>query len=82
MERVSAWTQRHYVLMDSVDAVILVMLLNRMPITFFFDSSPHVQLSHAISACCLLALALRRRFPETCALIVFVLSVVQLVFLE
>lgn len=82
MERVSAWTQRHYVLMDSVDAVILVMLLNRMSITFFFDSSPHVQLSHAIAACCLLALALRRRFPETCALIVFVLSVVQLVFLE
>ena len=40
------------------------------------------QLSHAIAACCLLALALRRRFPETCALIVFVLSVVQLVFLE
>ena len=82
VERVSAWTQRHYVLMDSVDAVILVMLLNRMSITFFFDSSPHVQLSHAIAACCLLALALRRRFPETCALIVFVLSVVQLVFLE
>ena len=81
VERVSAWTQRHYVLMDSVDAVILVMLLNRMSITFFFDSSPHVQLSHAIAACCLLALALRRRFPETCALIVFVLSVVQLVFL-
>lgn len=82
VERVSAWTQRHYVLMDSVDAVILVMLLNRMSITFFFDSSPHVQLSHVIAACCLLALALRRRFPETCALIVFVLSVVQLVFLE
>ena len=82
VERVSAWTQRHYVLMDSVDAVILVMLLNRMSITFFLDSSPHVQLSHAIAACCLLALALRRRFPETCALIVFVLSVVQLVFLE
>ena len=57
------------------------MLLNRMSITFFFDSSPHAQLSHAIAACCLLALALRRRFPETCALIVFVLSVVQLVFL-
>ena len=81
VERVSAWTQHHYALMDSVDAVILVMLLNRMSITFFFDSSPHVQLSHAIAACCLLALALRRRFPETCALIVFVLSVVQLVFL-
>ena len=81
VERVSAWTQHHYVLMDSVGAVILVMLLNRMSITFFFDSSRDAQLSHAIAACCLLALALRRRFPETCALIVFVLSVVQLVFL-
>jgi len=81
VERVSAWTQRHYALMDSVGAVALVMLLNRMSVTFFFDSSPHVQLSHAIAACCLLALALRRSFPETCALIVFVLSVVQLVFL-
>ena len=81
VERVSAWTQHHYVLMDSVGAVILVMLLNRMSITFFFDSSRDAQLSHAIAACCLLALALRRRLPETCALIVFVLSVVQLVFL-
>lgn len=35
VERVSAWTQHHYVLMDSVGAVILVMLLNRMSITFF-----------------------------------------------
>lgn len=81
VERVSAWTQRHYALMDSVGAVALVMLLNRMSVTLFFDSSPQAQLSHAIAACCLLALALRRRFPETCALIVFVLSVVQLVFL-
>lgn len=81
VERVSAWTQHHYVLMDTVGAVALVTLLNRMSITLFFDSSPHAQLSHAIAACCLLALALRRRFPETCALIVFVLSVVQLVFL-
>lgn len=81
VERVSAWTQHHYVLMDSVGAVILVMLLNRMSITFFFDSSRDAQLSHAIAACCLLALALRRRLPEICALIVFVLSVVQLVFL-
>ena len=81
VERVSAWTQHHYVLMDTVGAVALVTLLNRMSITLFFDSSPQAQLSHAIAACCLLALALRRRFPETCALIVFVLSVVQLVFL-
>ena len=57
-------------------------MLFRSSITFFFDSSRDAQLSHAIAACCLLALALRRRFPETCALIVFVLSVVQLVFLE
>ncbi len=81
VERVSAWTQHHYVLMDTVGAVALVTLLNRTSITLFFDSSPHAQLSHAIAACCLLALSLRRRFPETCALIVFVLSVVQLVFL-
>lgn len=81
VERVSAWTQHHYVLMDSVGAVVLVMLLNRMSITFLFDSSPLAQLSHAIATCCILALSLRRRFPETCALIVFVLSVVQLLFL-
>ena len=82
VERVSAWTQHHYVLMDTVGAVVAVMLLNLMSITFFFDSSSHAQLSHTIAICCLLTLALRRRFPETCALIVFVLSVVQLVFLE
>lgn len=81
VERVSAWTQHHYVLMDTVGAVALVTLLNLTSITLFFDGSSHAQLSHMIAACCLLALALRRRFPETCALIVLVLSVVQLVFL-
>ena len=80
VERVSTWTQHHYVLMDSVGAVVLVTLLNGMS-TSLFDSSSLTQLSHAIATCCILALALRRRFPETCALIVFVLSVVQLVFL-
>lgn len=80
VERVSAWTQHHYVLMDSVRAVVLFTLLNGMS-TSLFDGSSLTQLSHAIATCCILALALRRRFPETCALIVFVLSVVQLVFL-
>lgn len=80
VERVSTWTQHHYVLMDSVGAVVLFTLLNGMS-TSLFDGSSLTQLSHAIATCCILALALRRRFPETCALIVFVLSVVQLVFL-
>ena len=80
VERVSAWTQHHYVLMDSVGAVVLFTLLNGMS-TSLFDGSSLTQLSHAIATCCILALALRRRFPETCALIVFVLSVVPLVFL-
>lgn len=81
VERVSAWTQRHYVLMDAVGALLLVALLNPMSISLFFDSPRDMQLSRAIATCCVLALAVRRRFPETCALIVFVLSVVQLVFL-
>lgn len=80
VERVSTWTQHHYVLMDSVGAVVLFTLLNGMS-TSLFDGSSLTQLSHAIATCCILALALRRRFPETCAFIVFVLSVVQLVFL-
>ena len=77
VERVSAWTQRHYVLMDAVGALLLVALLNPMSVSRPRD----MQLSRAIATCCVLALAVRRRFPETCALIVFVLSVVQLVFL-
>ena len=81
VERVSAWTQRHYVLMDAVGALLLVALLNPMSVSLFSDSPRDMQLSRAIAICCLLTLALRRRFPETCALIVFVLSVVQLVFL-
>ena len=81
VERVSAWTQRHYVLMDAVGALLLVALLNPMSVSLFFDSPRDMQLSRAIATCCVLALAVRRRFPETCALIVFVLSVVQLVFL-
>ena len=81
VERVSAWTQCHYVLMDAVGALLLVALLNPMSVSLFFDSPRDMQLSRAIATCCVLALAVRRRFPETCALIVFVLSVVQLVFL-
>lgn len=81
VERVSAWMQRHYVLMDAVGALLLVALLNPMSVSLFFDSPRDMQLSRAIATCCVLALAVRRRFPETCALIVFVLSVVQLVFL-
>ena len=81
VERVSAWTQRHYVLMDAVGALLLVALLNPMSVSLFFDSPRDMQLSRAIATCCVLSLAVRRRFPETCALIVFVLSVVQLVFL-
>lgn len=81
VERVSTWTQRHYVLMDAVGALLLVALLNPMSVSLFFDSPRDMQLSRAIATCCVLALAVRRRFPETCALIVFVLSVVQLVFL-
>ena len=81
VERVSAWTQRHYVLMDAVGALLLVALLNPMSVSLFFDSPRDMQLSRAIATCCILALSLRRRFPETCALIVFVLSVVQLLFL-
>ena len=81
VERVSAWTQRHYVLMDAVGALLLVALLNPMSVSLFFDSPRDMQLSRAIATCCVLALAVRRRFPETCALIVSVLSVVQLVFL-
>lgn len=81
VERVSVWTQRHYVLMDAVGALLLVALLNPMSVSLFFDSPRDMQLSRAIATCCVLALAVRRRFPETCALIVFVLSVVQLVFL-
>lgn len=81
VERVSSWTQRHYVLMDAVGALLLVALLNPMSVSLFFDSPRDMQLSRAIATCCVLALAVRRRFPETCALIVFVLSVVQLVFL-
>ena len=65
---VSAWTQHHYVLMDSVGAVVLFTLLNRMS-TFFFDGSSLAQLSHAIAACCMLALALRRRFPRLARLL-------------
>ena len=81
VERVSAWTQRHYVLMDAVGALLLVALLNLMSVSLFSDSPRDMQLSRAIATCCVLALAVRRRFPETCALIVFVLSVVHVVFL-
>ncbi|MGG7079828.1 histidine kinase [Bifidobacterium catenulatum] len=81
VERVSTWTQRHYVLMDAVGALLLVALLNLMSASLFSDSSRDMQLSHAIATCCVLALAVRRRFPEACAFIVFILSVMQLIFL-
>ena len=61
VERVSAWTQRHYALMDSVGAVALVMLLNRMSVTLFFVLSVvqlvflgSIEVGHIVASLCAL----------------------------
>lgn len=85
--RFAQWTERHYLLMDVIATIVLIAL--------FVDSatygdlqmignapySPNRVLTIALTIIMLSPLAFRRRFPEGSALVMAILSAVQLLFL-
>lgn len=83
--RLARWTQRHYLLMDILGTVILVVLFHSS--TYYdlqvlandgiWDPAEHT-LATLLTIVLLAPLAFRRRFPETSALVVALLSGMQL----
>jgi signal transduction histidine kinase len=83
VERLSQWTQRHYVLLDTVITISLVMMFGSTSISLFsYGSDPQDILFRAMIVLELTPLCVRRRFPEGCALTIAILSTLQLVIFE
>lgn len=80
--RFAQWTERHYLLMDVIATIVLIAL---------FDSATYGDLqmignapyspNRVLTIIMLSPLAFRRRFPEGSALVMAILSAVQLLFL-
>ncbi|MFT8704070.1 histidine kinase [Bifidobacterium aquikefiricola] len=87
IERFSQWTQRHYVLVDTIGAIIiwaffLVSQLSNKTYLFYSSSSASPSSMVLILVTCVMALPLctRRRFPFITAVFVAVCCTVQLLF--
>lgn len=85
IERLSQWTERHYMLMDVVTAVLLILLSNTdlfASADFISDSSAGSRALEVLTDVLVLSpVALRRRFPEGCAAFLAVFCALELVFL-
>ncbi|MFT8355953.1 MAG: histidine kinase [Bifidobacterium aquikefiri] len=87
IERFSQWTQRHYVLVDTVGAVVmwvffLAVQLSNKTYLFYSSSSalPSSKVLTLITSVMTLPLCTRRRFPFITAAFVSVCCTVQLLF--
>lgn len=84
--RLARWTERHYLFMDTMGAVLLMLLFYRPTFrdlqwqTGYGVALPHVATA-LLTIVLLVPLAFRRRFPEASALAVAVLAFLQLLFL-
>lgn len=82
VERLSRWTQRHYVLVDTSTTLLLIALFGLFPFQWGFNrsaTSPAVLLLMLME---MLPLCVRRRFPESSALFVACLSTLQLLLCD
>ncbi|KAB8292822.1 DUF7134 domain-containing protein [Bifidobacterium avesanii] len=81
IERLSRWTERHYLLMDSVAALALFLLCMRTSVhdlSLFGNWIQNPELSTLIITVMTGALAFRRRFPEGSAAVVAGFAALQL----
>ncbi|MBT1172060.1 histidine kinase [Bifidobacterium sp. MA2] len=85
--RMAWWTERHYLFMDTLTAVLLTMMLHT--VTFndsglsdatFAPLPARRAMAVAVTAALLVPYALRRRFPESAALAMAVMSAAELLF--
>lgn len=88
VERLSQWCERHYLLTDTIIALLLAVLFAGFGSTFSlyfagWGTDDDLAVQHRIIAfMMILPLALRRRFPETTAAMVSVLAMLQLIALQ
>lgn len=83
VERLSQWTQRHYVLVDTIVTALLIMTFGSASISLFsYGMGPEQLPFRMLIVMELLPLCMRRRFPESCALIIAILSTLQLIVFE
>lgn len=83
VERLSQWTQRHYVLVDTIVTVLLIMTFGPASVSLFsYGMGPEQMPFRVLIVMELLPLCMRRRFPEGCALIIAILSTLQLIVFE
>lgn len=92
IERLSRWTQQHYLLMDVLSMVLVLCIATSMDsnsthLSFLFDAaSPNnlavwIIVERVFTVLLTLPLVTRRRFPEASALFVAIVCMVQLLFL-
>lgn len=84
IERMSQWTERHYLLTDLLLTILVAwMLLSINPSVIYAEG---LQLDNrfdrALTIIILIPLIFRRRFPESSALAVAILAALQLLFFE
>lgn len=88
VERLSQWCERHYLLTDTIIALLLAVLFAGLGSTFSlyfagWGTDDDLAVQHRIIAfMMILPLALRRRFPETTAAMISVLAMLQLIALQ
>ncbi len=84
--RFAQWTERHYLLMDVIATIVLIALFDSatygdLQMIGNAPYSPNHVLTITLTIIMLSPLAFRRRFPEGSALVMAILSAVQLLFL-
>lgn len=84
--RFAQWTERYYLLMDVIATIVLIALFDSatygdLQMIGNAPYSPNRVLTIALTIIMLSPLAFRRRFPEGSALVMAILSAVQLLFL-
>lgn len=84
--RFAQWTERHYLLMDVIATIVLIALFDSatygdLQMIGNAPYSPNRVLTIALTIIMLSPLAFRRCFPEGSALVMAILSAVQLLFL-
>ncbi|MBW3077621.1 sensor histidine kinase [Bifidobacterium sp. 81T8] len=86
VERLSQWTERHYLATDIIGTLLLIAILSSNAVSLFDGyldgTTEELAVGRFIVVTTMLPLCFRRRFPESAALAVVIVSVFQLAIFE
>lgn len=82
VERLSRWTQRHYVAVDTLTTLFLIFMFGLFPGQYGSARGETSPIALLLMFLEMLPLCVRRRFPEGAALVVACLSSVQLLLFD